>query len=141
MAEVIQGQRKGEVRRGNPIAGQFGKVGTLFGGLVGGAVGGPGGAMAGASAGGAIGNMIGNSYGRSAIDEVVAPPSAPTVSTNSDSAMQRRMVKIQQDPYEAIKQANLALEYAPKEIRDTYKAPLNEALSLAYKEQSAGRIG
>lgn len=112
-------------------------VGTVAGGILGAYYGGPAGAVAGASAGGAAGNMVGDltSNGEG------APPLETSQQAPQSSAMARRMEFNNQDPYQGVYQANVAMESAPPEIREHYGPQLQEALKMARQQRDTSQMG
>jgi hypothetical protein len=127
-----------------PGANSWGKLlpaaGTVIGGVIGTAFGPGAGTLAGATAGAGIGATVAG-LGQAALGDSMEGKrvGGQSVTPLSQSgAMQRRQQVLQQDPYEQLKQANFALDMAPKEIQQAYRPQLDEAMSLARKQKSYG---
>ncbi len=90
----------------------------VAGSVIGGMYGGP----AGASVGGAIGGALGNGEG---------------MAMTAQNPMQRRAEEREQDPYDNLAKASLALEYYP-ELKSEYGDSVQNAMKLARRQREGG---
>lgn len=88
--------------------------------------------------GGAIGSAAGSVIGGNAQSQISKSEQiGEGAKAAEQDAMARRSQQMDDDPMEAIRAANIALETAPKELQDEYREPLQEAMRMA----RAGKTG
>jgi hypothetical protein len=114
---------------GSSIGGILPAIGSAFG-PIGGAI------------GGAAGSVIGGSakYQDKQNEQITAAAdsSAPKdiATPSAGDAMERRADKLEEDPYEAVKKARMAIEQAPQDLQDAYKEQLDEAMRVANQQRN-----
>lgn len=112
MASILVPQKKQNPVGGLlPMAGQI--VGSYFGPV-----------------GGMVGGMIGQQVSGSMNKPGPGAIEAPESDLESTSPIDRRKEKLDEDPYEAVRKARLALEQAPKELQDAYRDTLDQAVKM-----------
>lgn len=97
--------------------------------------------LAGAGTGAALGGTVGGLLGRATNTEKAASVTGGQAlgsDESTQSAVQRRLASIGEDPMVNIRQAQAALTTMPKNIQAEYGPVLNDAYAALYKQKQIG---